>query len=355
MSLPSQLPESIPPARNSDLREILARYPSACRPDPASIVKPAAGFSGASVWKVETATGAVALRAMSIEAVDQQRLAGLHRLIAHVHSLGLSQVPVPLECLAGGTFFETQGCIWQLEPWMPGTADFASMPSEARLRAALVCLAHWHRAAARFLARDAEKRWFFTATGNSPGLAERHRQIVQWTDQRCSLARARLASLAWIEFAGLAREVLDYFTRVAPRVAAAVRIGVADCVPLQPCLRDVWHDHVLFTGSVVTGLIDPHAARTDSVATDLARLLGTLVGDDRNGWESGLAAYQEVRPLSPSELTLVELFDQSGVLLSGMNWLDWHVFQGRGFQNREAVLARLSFIAARFRNLASRA
>ena len=125
-------------------------------------------------------------------------------------------------------------------------------------------------------------------------------------------------------------------------------------MPLQPCLRDIWHDHVLFTGDIVTGLIDPHAARSDSVATDLARLLGTLVGDDRRGWDSGLAAYQEVRPLSAAELAMIELFDQSGVLLSGMTWLDWHLLQGRVFKNREGVLARLRSIAVRLKNLASR-
>jgi Ser/Thr protein kinase RdoA (MazF antagonist) len=90
------------------------------------------------------------------------------------------------------------------------------------------------------------------------------------------------------------------------------------------------------------------------VATDLARLLGTLVGDDRRRWDMGLAAYQEVCPLSTSELALIELFDQSGVLLSGMTWLDWLLLQGRVFKNREGVLGRLRSITVRLRNLVSR-
>jgi Ser/Thr protein kinase RdoA (MazF antagonist) len=292
---------------------------------------------------------------MSADTVDRQRLAGLHRLLAHVHNLGVTQVAVPLAGLDGATFFEAQGQIWQLEPWMPGSADFVANPSEPRLHAALLCLAHWHRAAARFVARDADANWFFsTASAHSPGLAERCRQIARWTAPECAALRRRLADLKWKEFEELAREILDAFVSVAPRVAVSLKIGIDVPVPLQPCLRDVWHDHVLFTGDIVTGLIDAHAARSDSVATDLARLLGTLVGDERWRWDGGLAAYQEVRPLLAVELAMIELFDQSGVLLSGMTWLDWLLLQVRVFKDREPVLARLRSITGRLRNLVSR-
>src|SRR5262249_8410933 len=145
----------------------------------------------------------------------------------------------------------------------------------------------------------------------------------------------------WKEFAGLGLAVLDHYLRVAPRVTAKLSLALDASVPLQPCLRDIWHDHVLLTGDEVTGLIDPHAARSDSVATDLARLLGSLVGDDRGAWNAALAAYQQVRPLSLAELALVELFDQSAVLLSGMTWLDWHCLEGRVFPEPEKVLRRM--------------
>lgn len=306
------------------------------------------GFSGARIWRIETTGGPCALRATPASAVDELRLAGLHRLLAHVNAAGVTQISVPVTALDGTTFFETDGEVWQLEPWMPGTADYWKHPSAARLEAAMICLARWHLAAARFQPRESERTWFFCQqTGRSPGQAERAREIARRNRQECEILSRHLATSAWKEFAELGKNILDHFVRLAPRMEKQLTLGLAAVVPLQPCLRDIWHDHVLFTGDKVTGLVDPHAARSDCVACDVARLLGSLVGDDRSRWDAGIAAYQTVRPLELSELALVELFDQSAVLLGGMTWLDWHCLEGRIFNDREKVLARLRTILGR--------
>ena len=118
-------------------------------------------------------------------------------------------------------------------------------------------------------------------------------------------------------------------------------------VPLQPCIRDIWHDHVLFQGEEVSGLIDFGALRIENVATDVARLLGSLVGNDKRGWQRGLDAYAEVRPLSSDELQLAEAFDLSGTLLGGINWVQWIYLEERQFEDRGAVLGRLGEHVAR--------
>src|SRR6202023_1230336 len=80
----------------------------------------------------------------------------------------------------------------------------------------------------------------------------------------------------------------------------------------QPCVCDVWHDHVLFEGDTVSGLIDFGGAKVDSVAVDLARLLGSMAGDDPVLRDAGFGAYVAVRPLSLGEVDLVTLLDRTG-------------------------------------------
>ena len=64
-------------------------------------------------------------------------------------------------------------------------------------------------------------------------------------------------------------------------------------------------------------------------------------------WQTGIAAYEQVEPLSRAEQTLVGVLDQSAVLLSGMNWLKWLLLERRQFEGRERVLQRLDAIIAR--------
>jgi Ser/Thr protein kinase RdoA (MazF antagonist) len=163
--------------------------------------------------------------------------------------------------------------------------------------------------------------------------------------------RERLARRDWPDFDAEGLRLLELFEKGAPGIAARLQLGRLIAVPLQPCLRDVWHDHLLFTGDEATGLVDAHACRADNVATDLARLLGSLAEDDRGTWDAGLAAYEEIRPLSPHERGLVELFDQSAVLLGGLTWLEWKCVEGRRFERPGAVVARLRTLLGRLERL----
>jgi homoserine kinase type II len=116
-------------------------------------------------------------------------------------------------------------------------------------------------------------------------------------------------------------------------------------------MRDIWHDHVLYEGDEVSGLIDFGAMRAETVAADMSRLLGSLVGDHKAGWTAGLAAYMEVRPLEVYEEMLIAAFDRANVLLSGMTWLEWIYLDGRLFENREAVFERIDENIGRLANL----
>jgi homoserine kinase type II len=94
-------------------------------------------------------------------------------------------------------------------------------------------------------------------------------------------------------------------------------------LPLIPAIRDIHRDHVLFEGNEVTGLIDFGALRLDTPLTDVARLLGSLVGDDLDAQSRSLEAYAEIRELTPVDLKRINLFDTATILGSALNWLRW--------------------------------
>ncbi|MGQ0634476.1 MAG: phosphotransferase enzyme family protein [Planctomycetaceae bacterium] len=334
-------------------RRVLRDYPRRFQPlDSKSLAPARPGFSGAQVWRVVTESGPFCLRATPEAAVEPLRLRGLHRLLAHVHACGVVQVALPVARVDGATFASQAGCVWQLEPWMPGIADFRQAPYARKLENAVTCLARWHQAAKSFDATRAEAQWFFVAAGRSPGITERLAQISSWNTEACDLARRRIADDDWSEFRAHATQILELFERVTPRIARELSLGSSLEIALQPCLRDVWHDHVLFTGDNVTALIDAHACRSDCVATDLARLLGSLVPDDHAAWDTGVACYERVRPLNLAERGLIELFDRSAVALSGMTWLNWRYREGRPIDRTDSVLERLAAISRRLEILA---
>ncbi len=134
------------------------------------------------------------------------------------------------------------------------------------------------------------------------------------------------------------------FADLAPRLTESLRAASRLEVDLQPCIRDVWHDHILFTGEKVTGIVDFGSLRNDTVAGDLARLLPSLVAGDAEQRAFALEAYERLRPLSADEHQLLRVFEQVSPLLAGMNWLRWICVERRSFENPERILPRVDEI-----------
>jgi homoserine kinase type II len=245
---------------------------------------------------------------------------------------------------------------------MPGSADYKDSPKIERLRSALRALAQFHVATVDFerdssllsVGRQAEsakhqvgtdsKAWNSPSTSAILGRRQRLQQLADGGVEEMSLA---ITQNVWPDLAPLARRFLAALPRALPHALAQLEPLLHTALPVQPCLRDIWHDHVLFTGNDVTGIIDFGAVEIDTPAIDIARLLGSFVGDDAAGWKIGLAAYSTVRPLSEDELRAVTALDTSGTLLAGCNWIRWIYADGRTFENHAQVIERFRTILAR--------
>lgn len=332
---------------------LLARFLPGVAPTKVEPLGNGGGFSGAAIIRIGTEFGDFALRRWPKPGMPRERICGLHRLLAFLHKHGLSVVAVPLPSVEGTTLVQFDGHDWQLEPWMPGTADYQSSPSRDKLRAAMTSLASWHLTAERFVPDASQAPWFFSGEGlASPASQERLQRLESIRPDAYGEIRAAITGLPH----QMVRDVMQQLLNLVPLLRNRIRDELASSlrlrIRLHPCLRDVWHDHLLFVGADVSGLIDPSACRSENVASDLARLIGSLVGDDRIEWDFALTSYQNLRPLSASELTLIEVLDHSGLLLSGWTWLEWICLERRVFVDWDAVLKRTGAILRRLQNLA---
>jgi Ser/Thr protein kinase RdoA (MazF antagonist) len=308
------------------------------------------GLSGARIWQIRRAGQAFALRQWP-DSISSGRLKPIHDFQYRLASAACP-VPAPIKSSAGATFVAAHDHLWELTPWMPGEADFRSDPQPTKLYAALVALARLHVAEA---ATHPE--------GSSANRPSASPALVRRAARLDDLLRTELAALqACVDEAplqpmnSLASRALDLIARSAPQLCHRSFRWRDEQLPQQWCLRDIKHDHILFTEGTVTGIIDFGAASVDSPAGDVARLLGSMALDDRERWKHGLAAYESVRPLSSAERDAVDYFDSSGTVLSAANWLHW-LFRDNGIQSgktdRVSAADRLEELVGRLQVLAA--
>ncbi|HEV3263238.1 MAG TPA: phosphotransferase [Gemmataceae bacterium] len=323
----------------SDLmaREVLAHYPAAAGFTGLIALGNRGGFSGARLWRVTAAGGDLCLRAWPADGPSPASLCTIHRLMKAARDAGLTFVPDVLPTRAGATWVEHADRLWEVTTWMPGRADFHDHPALVRLENVCTVLARLHRA------------WSSTAPrpGPCPGVQRRLARAREWTDLLRAGWQPRLMAatgdpvLPWAERAWhlLRLRIQDVPRRLAPWTTRTV--------PLQPCLCDVWHDHILFDGQHVSGLVDFGGVKMDHVAVDLARLLGSLCPDDGEQWAAGLSAYRRLRPFSVDEEALTAALDETGTLLGMANWLRWLYRENRVFEERNVVAQRLAQLVQR--------
>ncbi len=333
--------------RQNDVKTVLAAYPSEIHGQQVEHLGTAGGFSGARFWRLRMTGDLVCLRCWPGEHPSRERLEYIHSVLQLVDSQGVNVVPVPLLNCQGCSYVAHAGHLWELSPWMPGEADYHRAPNRVKLAAAMQTLARFHVAAS-----SDQRRCRFV--DGSPGIANRLDFLDRLMQGGCQDISVRIGPASWPELEQRARRIVGLFHEIASPVLAVLNSTRNLHVCAQPVIRDIWHDHVLFAGDDVAGLIDFGSMQNDCVSTDIARLLGSLVGDDADGWKCGLDAYRRERSLSPDEESLVAAFDVSAVLLSGMNWLQWIYVEERRFDQRATILSRLDVTINRMEGLVAK-
>lgn len=318
----------------SDLGALLDRYPLAFRPvGPLSPLGNSGGLSGARLWRYSAPRGEFLLRLWPESEMDAERLRLRLEWVGLLDALPF--VPRPVTALDGQALQAFDRRFWHVEPRMPGEAEAMRPPSEVRVRASMEALALVHR------------RWErLCSTGPSPGLKLRLDEtetlasggLANLRDavSRTSDSAERRIAMGWIEEA----------PRLLPTIRKELGRAVETPVTLQPSMRDVRSDHLLFTGDRLTGLVDFGALAIESPASDLARLLADWFEPDDPGRSTALSAYEQVRPM---DSRWIALFERSADLLLGSRWIRWHFVAHREFDKAGAALLGLETALHRLR------
>ncbi len=296
------------------------------------------GFSGAFLWRVETAFGPLCLKAWPWQrGADSVQI--VHSLMRQARRAGLSFVPVLSAASTGATWVEAGGRCWELATWLPGGPELGVEPSPSRLRAAMIALAQIHQAwrpgqpihavpAALHKRIEPLGAWEQGDLPIGKPIAEPVAQVAQALAQ---VTRGREQLRRWITPA-----------------RQAIETWLGRLFLVQPCLCDIWHAHVLFEGDRVTGIVDYGGVMSgETVACDLARLLGSTVGDDERAWQLALDAYAEVRPLSSEERELARVLDWTGVVVAAGTLLGWLCSDRLRAEHVAAAIKRLEKLVGR--------
>jgi Ser/Thr protein kinase RdoA (MazF antagonist) len=279
---------------------------------------------------------ALCLRRWSAEHPAEERLRLIHAVLRQVAS-SLAIIPDPLPSPSGETFIRHVEHLWELTRWLPGRADFHARPTRTRLRAAMRALARFHTASA---ASGAE-------FGVAPAWLDRQRQFEELQRGGWEVIETAHRRPLAPELDVVAGRLYPLARQAARNAALARQLSATPRLALQPAIRDIHHDHVLFTGDEVTGIIDFGTLRIDTPLADIARLVGSLVGDDAEARRCALDAYGELRPLSEADRQIVNVLDESGVILAACNWLTWLYVERRVMGDAAPITRRLSEILQR--------
>jgi homoserine kinase type II len=320
--------------------QVLSHYPAPLH-GPIVSLGNHGGFSGALLFRIEAPAGPFCLRGWPAF-VEKEQLDFVHALLRRACDAGLDFVPRAMLTIHNQPYVRVGDRFWELMTWMPGTPMLRDRRGIGQVHLACAAIAHLHLVWAEparehtvcpgVLRRlDAARDWLpLLKTGWQPP-ANPGDPVAVW------------AAEAW--------QLLQRSLWEVPRILLPWKQRP---VPIQPCVCDIWEEHVLFDGDRVTGIVDFGSARLDNVAVDVARLLGSLcpaasVAENAPSLLSrmGLHGYEQQRPLSDDERALARDLHRTGTVIAAANWLRRLYRDGEEFDQRDLVALRLKELVSR--------
>ena len=291
---------------------------------PTASARVAAGFSEAIVWRVCDVSGAVfavkCWRVPSVAVLQHRREVRRWMQLAAQQCAGW----IPMPCRADrdsadgtGLIVERSQQAWQVESWCRGVS-LATAPTASELQSAAVTLLRLYASGREFGACCANTSLANTVAP-SPAVLRRAGLV----EELCQGGWQQLQNVVsrWPEAeATAARRYLAVLQHWLPWLRQQLQNWCRNAVPLQPVLRDLRAENLLFDAGEVSGVIDWDAAAVDHPCLDAARLLRTWHLNHAGQMAAAAIAWADHWQLSNEQRLLLIVLDASGVLLNPVVW-----------------------------------
>lgn len=291
------------------------------------------GLSGAVIWRGDDSAGIprIALKGWP-PGYPSERLLLIHTWMTRA-AASLSFIPHLIANVSGATIVKYNSRIWDAAHWQPGERRTAATDAEIGKACESVARLHtiWHD-------RD-------YVHGSCPGIRNRLSLLGNWL---ASPAMPDMQIGFTPDLKSLVLEASETVRAFAPHYIRELERWEKSPVWLQPCVRDLRADHVLFSGPEVTGIVDFGAMGVNSPAVDLARLLGDYSSGNTSAFRVGLRAYREAGGNLSFPDEVVFVLGQAGTLGSIVTWLTRLTSEGRGRVDLAILAGRLMLLLHQF-------
>ena len=290
------------------------------------------GLSGAEVWRGEAGGRALyALKAWP-DGFSGSRLQQIHFWMSRAAHLPF--VPDVIRAGGGSSVVAAAGRLWDATRWMTGSQR--EFPSAAEIEAACAAVARLHAV------------WRTGQRGPSAGIRNRLQLLRDWL----AAPEATLRALAHLIQPGVPQgHAASILNRVVPKAINSLEPWEHASLELQPCVRDLRGEHVLFEDHGVSGIIDYGAMAEDHPALDLARLLGDFAWDNRFHFTVGLSSYRQSGGVLDTPDQFVVELARASLAGSAVMWLRRLSRPGARSILNERVRARFILLIERIERL----
>jgi Ser/Thr protein kinase RdoA (MazF antagonist) len=286
------------------------------------------GFSGAKVFQVKVREDIFALKQWPSGQPAHTPLSTIHSWMEHACRNGITIIPAVQRTTTQQSVHLIDGHAWELLSWMPGQP--VSDPSDEQLQQVIQQLHRLHQT---------WRRLHPPISAPCPAVLLQYQRLTEWRSEEWDQLR-RLENPTVTQAAVLLQGQI-------PSAIRTLQPWLNRKVLVQPCLADIWADHLLYEQNQLTGLIDFGGARLDHPAQDLARLFSSWSLTASRPLDHCLLKYPDH---SDTLLTLSSTLGQTGLIVSLCNWLRWLFLEQRSFANREQCLQRMQLIYVRLCN-----